>query len=735
MIKWVIFYFPASFFLLMSTVGWCQFDQVDHWETIVMAEDSWMYFPGDSQPPPDWNDLSFDDSVWPSGPGGIGYGDEDDATVIDPVISLYMRIRFNILDTGNLAVMAFHMDYDDAFVAYINGQEIARSNIDGLDPPHDQLALGNHEASMYSGGNPEEFLIYRDRIREIVLPGDNVLSIQVHNRNNSSSDMSAIPFLSAGISDTSFSYENPPAWFIPPIDYSLSELPIISINTNGQIIPNEPRIRSTLGIIDNGPGSLNRITDPFNGYNGWISIEIRGESAQMFPKKSYSFETQDSLGQNNNVSLLGFPEENDWILYGPYSDKTLIKNVLTYKLSRDLGRYATRTRYVELFINGSYQGLYVLMEKIKRDANRVNIANLRETDIAGDQLTGGYILRVDKVDDNDYPPWIAFPDPYIPNERAVNLQFFDPGGVELLEVQKNYIKSFMEDYEMALNSRDYLNQTNGFHSFIDKDALIDFLIINEISKNIDAYIYSTYMYKDRDSKGGKLTMGPVWDFNISYGNVDYNTFVESTGGWMYNEGYRMYWFRRMMDDWGLQMQMSCRWHTLRMYQFSDDRIFNYIDSLVSVLKNPIEKNFRKWPVLGQYVWPNSFIGNTHDEEIIFLKNWLRDRLNWMDRNIEDNCITGANIPYVLKTGMIVFPNPFSEKIIFRIEQSDLQFASLSILDYLGQTIRVIPVNPLLQEEIIWDGCNSQGQQTASGMYLVKATFSNGELMVARILKK
>ena len=366
-------YFLTIFFIILFFKCWGQPFQVDHWETIVHAQQDWHYFSGISEPPMNWKELSFNDSTWDIGKGGIGYADGDDSTLIDPTISVYLRRKFDLLDTSKIAALLFYMDYDDAFVAYINGIEIARANITGTPPTYTTLASTYREATMYSGGVPQEFGINSSIISDLILEGENILAIQVHNHDIGSSDMSAIPFLIAGIRDTTVSYMELPDWFISPLDFYSSNLPIIAINTFGTPIPDEPKIKAEMGVVDNGPGQINHISDSFNGYHGWINIEIRGESAQMFPKKSYGFETQDSLGENNNVALLGLPEENDWILYGPYSDKTLIKNVLSLKLSRDMGRYASRTQYCEVFINESYQGLYVLMEKIKQDSNRVDI--------------------------------------------------------------------------------------------------------------------------------------------------------------------------------------------------------------------------------------------------------------------------------------------------------------------------------------------------------------------------
>ncbi|MFN6037118.1 MAG: CotH kinase family protein, partial [Bacteroidota bacterium] len=179
-------------------------------------------------------------------------------------------------------------------------------------------------------------------------------------------------------------------------NFTDSDLPIVVVNTNGQTIQNNIEIPGMMGIIYNGPGIRNYMTDPFNYYNQPISIEVRGQSSAGFPQKQYHVETKDSLGLNYDVSLFGMPIENDWILYAPYNDKSLMRNVLTYKIARDMGHWAARTRFCEVVLNGSYNGIYVFMEKIKRDNGRVDIKKLLSNYTYGDFVTGGYIFSIDK---------------------------------------------------------------------------------------------------------------------------------------------------------------------------------------------------------------------------------------------------------------------------------------------------------------------------------------------------
>ena len=312
---------------------------IDHWETVVFDDDIWKYLEGTYEPDTNWRTLGFNDAAWQQGQGGVGYGDGDDNTIIPNVSSLYLRHVFNVIDTSAIVEAVLHVDYDDAFVAYLNNVEIARSNIGvvGDHPPFNQGSISLHEAQMYQGGNPDQFLINTQILKQNILQGNNILSVQVHNDNISSSDLTGRIFLSLAINNTSTNYSPTPSWFQPPLIFKSSNLPIVVINTNGQNIIDDPRIICNMGIIDNGLGSINFITDPFNDYQGKISIEYRGSSSQSFPKKQFALETQDSIGNNNNVSVLGLPVENDWILHAPYSDKSLMRNFLTYNLGRKMG--------------------------------------------------------------------------------------------------------------------------------------------------------------------------------------------------------------------------------------------------------------------------------------------------------------------------------------------------------------------------------------------------------------
>lgn len=193
---------PDSFLIVLAS-GNDNSQVIRHWETIINWGDSWNYFNGLSGPPPaNWNSIDFDASSWSEGPSGFGYGDSDDATIVEQTVSLYIRKTFSLDDLENINMALLHIDYDDAFVAYLNGKEIARANIGtaGVAPTYDETSTGYREATMYNGGIPEEYII--NDLDSILTPGENVLAIEIHNSDIASSDMTAIPFLTLGMKST-----------------------------------------------------------------------------------------------------------------------------------------------------------------------------------------------------------------------------------------------------------------------------------------------------------------------------------------------------------------------------------------------------------------------------------------------------------------------------------------------------------------------------------------------------
>ncbi len=427
-----------------------------------------------------------------------------------------------------------------------------------------------------------------------------------------------------------------------------SPIPYVIVNTNGAEIVDEPKVNATMRII----------TDNIQVFSGDIGIELRGStSRRIFEKKSYGFETWDSNGEDIDVTINGLPEEEDWILYGPYSDKTFVRNMLIYDLAREIGEYASRGFFAELELNDQYQGVYILMEKIKRDDNRLDLANLRPEENTGDDLTGGYLLKIDKTSgDSDNPDWagdteyteeISFRSNYgvfwntldypaygQKNGEETYYIYDDPDAEDITTEQKTYIQNYINEFETAIFNDDF---TTAYQDYINIDSFVDYFLLNELSGNPDAYRLSTYLHKDRM---GKLNMGPIWDFNIAFGNEGRSI----RQGWiyLYNEFYPddpwlvpFYW-EKLLQDPTFQESVKTRWNELRITTFSVNNINAMIDSYVAELEsgNAIDRNYERWDVLGEQLIFNSYVGQTYEDEINYLKTWISDRISWMNVQIQ-----------------------------------------------------------------------------------------------------
>jgi hypothetical protein len=466
-----------------------------------------------------------------------------------------------------------------------------------------------------------------------------------------------------------------PGVLLAQVDFSSSDVPILVIETNGQEIPDEPRIVAEMGIIDNGEGNRNHVTDPFNGYEGLISIELRGSTSLDFPKKQYAIETQNDDGSNNNVSLLGMPAENDWILHGPYSDKSLMRNMLAYKLSENLGHYAPRTRICELLLNGEYAGVYVLIEKIKQDKNRVDIADHEPDPNSGDELSGGYILKLDKVSGSISYTWRT-----TITETWVQLEY--PGNNESTPEQQNYIASYLDNFEERLYAHNFSDSLEGYRALIDLPSALDYFYVNELAKNVDAYRLSTFFYKDRDSRGGKLCFGPVWDYNIAFANVDYLDGYKADG--LVTPGHP--WWDRFQEDTVFERALISRWKIIRENEFSHSKIMGIIDSIADVLAESQQRNFQRWDILGSIIWPNYYVGGSFEAELSYLKDWIRARMNWLDDYLNYNTVDAREVSaYETKT----YPNPFSSYFTYEFKLERKENISLLLYDFSGKLIASI----------------------------------------------
>lgn len=424
-----------------------------------------------------------------------------------------------------------------------------------------------------------------------------------------------------------------------PFPFDSSDLPIVKISTGGTPIMNEPKITAHMDVIDNGPGLRNYVSQTDYSYSGPIGIELRGNSSQGMPKKSYNLETRDSTGEDDGVKLMRLPKGSDFVLSANFSDKTLMRNALAYETFRQFGHYASRTRFCELILDNTYQGVYILTEDIRRDSSRVNIPKLKASDTTGVDLTGGYICRIDW---NHSPGWNSqFSQPNSPNIYTY-FQHTYPRWNEIQPAQQNYIRSYVDSFEVALHGPDFQDPQTGWRRFGDENTYIDYLILDEISKNVDGYRLSTFFYKERDDRGGKLRMGPPWDYDLAWYNADYCDNA-NTSGFAYDINYVCqdagvpFWWERLMQDTLFAQNLACRWQSLRQTTLKNAHFFGVIDSMATVLNEAQERNFQFWPILGKYVWPNpGFLPPTYAGEVAKMKGWLFNRFTWLDTTFGQN---------------------------------------------------------------------------------------------------
>ncbi|WP_198172735.1 CotH kinase family protein [Hymenobacter ginkgonis] len=457
---------------------------------------------------------------------------------------------------------------------------------------------------------------------------------------------------------------------------------------------------------------------------------MRGSSSQWYsPKKSYSLTTQDSTGANLNVGLLGMPADNDWVLSAVYSDKTMIRNALTYGIGRDAGSYASRTHYCEVVLDGVYQGVYTFMEKIKQGSNRVNISKLKSTDNTGDAVTGGYILKLDKTTGSPSASWLSkYQNPADTTENNILFQVDYPKLADITAPQRTYIEAYADSFETALSTKPFADARKGYRHYINTPSFVDYFLLTELTRNIDGYCFSTYFYKDRASKGGRLTMGPLWDYDLAWGNAGFCA-GDSAAGWVYNNahcsGHKIpFWWRQLLADSTFSQELRTRWTSLRTTVLSEDSLDQRIDANAAQLQESQARNYQAWPVLGTYVWADANAFATYQEEVDYVKRWTHERLLWMDGNLPRPAATAlSSRAAVAFSDATAFPVPSATSLTVDYSLPQASAVTVVLLDVLGQ--------PVYQQALTTQGIGNHEVAIAifadlsPGVYSLRLTSNEG----------
>jgi hypothetical protein len=392
----------------------------------------------------------------------------------------------------------------------------------------------------------------------------------------------------------------------PPSAHTLrATLPLVTVDTRRRI-PDAPKVRGTLRIVDNSGGRRNRVRDR-RVFRGRMGIELRGYSSQqLFPKKQYALELR-----GGDAALLGLPADDDWVLAAPYNDKSLIRNVLAYRTARAIGRYAPRTRFVELVLNGDYRGVYVLTQRIELGKGRV------EVDEAGH--TGGYILELTSSNQS------RGEQRFLPPITRRPLLYTDPNRDELPAREASWIRGYVSRFERPLY------RGGDWRRYLDVPAAVDYVLLQELFKNEDGVYSSTYMHK---GPGAKLALGPVWDFDVAMGNSIHGRSRHLPGLMLPDRT----WTERLYRKPAFANQMARRWRELRCAGLRRD-LMRAIDAMSALLRGPAARNFKRWPILGRYVPPNprdprtGRYRTTWQAEVRFTRRWLNRRIAWLDRGL------------------------------------------------------------------------------------------------------
>ncbi|MCD4683821.1 MAG: CotH kinase family protein [Bacteroidales bacterium] len=404
-----------------------------------------------------------------------------------------------------------------------------------------------------------------------------------------------------------------------------SNLPSLIIDTHGKEIMYEPKSRAMLTVITPGSEEFRRTIEEFN-----IGIEYRGLYSGTIPKKQYGFEVQSVVNYEQKVSLLGMPSESDWVLYGPYSDKTLLRNYLAYSLWEQMGNYSPKGRFVELYTKeyidkektNQYQGIYLLLEKVKRSRSRLYFQSAPTHNINRGNLT--FLIEL-------FPAkrkWMSTEN-FKTESSESWFSIIYPGKKKLNTEYLWHVENFVNQFESLLYAQNTLNEQSYF-DFIDPFSVADYILFNEFVKNDDVFFSSLFVYKDADST---MKLGPVWDYNIAFGNVDYSN-ARYPEGWLQNDLDRT-WIDSFVKDTVITNYVKMRWKYFRTDIFTSQVIDSLIDSKVKYLNEARIRNFVKWNILGERLWPNpSPVPETYEEEIKQLKKWISARIEWMDANID-----------------------------------------------------------------------------------------------------
>ncbi len=415
---------------------------------------------------------------------------------------------------------------------------------------------------------------------------------------------------------------------VEPVPFA--HLPVLVLDV-GRPIGDTDKVDGFLRVIEDHDGTLADLDAAPVAYVTAIGIEVHGSSSLSYPKLGYKFECRDAAGEDDDCALVGLPSGSDWVLHAPYSDKTFMRNALAYGLGRDAaeasGRWEPRSQLVEVILDGDYVGVYLLVERIAREADRLDIL---ATTLDDGTVGGGFIVKVDQHRSVGFDTNLGTP-----------IDWVSPKSGSVTDAEAAYLRAWFDGLEAALAADTFADPVLGYAAWIDVDAWVDHWLLNELTHNIDAYRLSAFLWTDGPPGTGLLRAGPLWDFDRAWGNCNY---CESwmAQGWIYDSldrcGYAFQypmWWERLREDPAFEARLRTRWEELRVDILSDRAMRARIASLKADLAEAEGRDQARWGTIGVAIEPNYQVGATRDEEIAWLETWAIERAAWMDVHLPE----------------------------------------------------------------------------------------------------
>lgn len=445
-----------------------------------------------------------------------------------------------------------------------------------------------------------------------------------------------------------------------------SKLPLLVLDTmgTGPLVKDGIDHPSWLFAYDAQPGGQPSFGNA-PSFTSSLTTSVRGSSSAEFPKKSYTLSLTDDDGSSSDQPLLNLPANNKWALIGPWSfDFSYINNSFLYTLSNNIGRWAPRTKFAEVFFNANggdldttdYAGLYVLTERIEVGIDRVNLKPLSEIDLSAPAITGGYILKIDNRDPDEIG-WLTHRG--IPENGQSSVVLVYPKASDAAPAQVDYIRNYVQSMEDAL----YADSASGFAqrsylNYLDRASWVDHHILNTFSCNPDAFVKSAYFTKDR---GGKLTAGPIWDFDRAFGSYwdersfRWDTWFGFGGTDVWNTG----WWGVIARDPEFMQEWIDRWQSLRKNELSNQNLLKVVgDQGSEIGPEAAARDAARWPDNVPVVY------GTHAAQIEHLKGWVTVRAQWIDQQF-------LAAPTVTAAGSnLTFTAPAGAKLAYTLDGSD-----------------------------------------------------------------